>query len=86
MSDEIRGIRGAEGTVPPEWIDYNDHMNVAYYIILFDRCVDAGHPEDECRATAAELLHGCLKRCDRRQKHVREFEEEILRGLQAKQK
>jgi len=27
-------------TVLPEWIDYNGHMNVAYYIVLFDRCID----------------------------------------------
>jgi acyl-CoA thioester hydrolase len=26
--------------VEPEWIDYNGHMNVAYYVVLFDRCVD----------------------------------------------
>ena len=27
-------------TVEPEWIDYNGHLNMAYYNILFDRCVD----------------------------------------------
>jgi len=27
-------------TVVPEWIDYNGHMNVAYYVVLFDRCID----------------------------------------------
>jgi len=26
--------------VEPEWIDYNGHMNVAYYIVLFDRSID----------------------------------------------
>jgi len=26
--------------VVPEWIDYNGHMNVAYYVVLFDRCID----------------------------------------------
>jgi len=26
--------------VAPEWIDYNGHMNVAYYVVLFDRCID----------------------------------------------
>ena len=25
----------------PEWIDYNDHMNVAYYTLIFDRSGDA---------------------------------------------
>lgn len=27
-------------TVPPEWIDYNGHMNVAYYMLAFDRGTD----------------------------------------------
>jgi acyl-CoA thioester hydrolase len=26
--------------VRPEWIDYNDHMNVAYYVLAFDQAVD----------------------------------------------
>jgi acyl-CoA thioester hydrolase len=29
------------GNVRPEWIDINDHMNVAYYILAFDYGVDA---------------------------------------------
>jgi acyl-CoA thioester hydrolase len=29
------------GTVPPEWIDANDHMNVAYYVLAFDLGVDS---------------------------------------------
>ena len=28
-------------TVLPEWIDYNGHMNVAFYVLAFDRGVDA---------------------------------------------
>ena len=28
-------------TVLPEWIDYNGHMNVSYYVLAFDRGVDA---------------------------------------------
>ena len=27
--------------VLPEWIDYNGHMNVSYYVLAFDRGVDA---------------------------------------------
>lgn len=26
--------------VPPEWIDYNGHMNVAYYGLAFDQALD----------------------------------------------
>lgn len=29
------------GTVLPEWIDVNNHMNVAYYVLAFDQAVDA---------------------------------------------
>src|SRR5215813_2063872 len=27
-------------TVEPGWIDYNGHLNMAYYNVLFDRAVD----------------------------------------------
>ncbi len=27
--------------IEPEWIDYNGHLNMAYYSVLFDRGVDA---------------------------------------------
>lgn len=29
------------GTVPAAWIDYNGHMNVAYYVLAFDQATDA---------------------------------------------
>ena len=39
-----QGYRGTEiirGKVLPEWIDVNDHMNVAFYILAFDQAVDS---------------------------------------------
>jgi acyl-CoA thioester hydrolase len=30
-------------TVQPDWIDYNGHMNMAYYNVLFDRCADEAY-------------------------------------------
>jgi acyl-CoA thioester hydrolase len=30
-----------EGLVLPEWIDANGHMNLAYYVVLFDQATDA---------------------------------------------
>jgi len=27
-------------SIRPEWIDYNGHLNMAYYLVLFDHCVD----------------------------------------------
>jgi len=37
----VTEIFAGEGTVPAEWIDINGHMNVAYYVLAFDLCVDA---------------------------------------------
>jgi acyl-CoA thioester hydrolase len=37
---EAAPIRTATQTVSPDWIDYNGHMNVAYYTMAFDRALD----------------------------------------------
>jgi acyl-CoA thioester hydrolase len=29
-----------EGEVLPEWIDWNNHLNLAYYVVLFDKATD----------------------------------------------
>ncbi len=38
---ELDGAVVCEGRVRPEWIDVNEHMNVAYYVLAFDQGVDA---------------------------------------------
>ena len=38
---EWLGVEVMRGRVRPEWIDVNDHMNVAYYLLAFDQAVDA---------------------------------------------
>jgi acyl-CoA thioester hydrolase len=30
-----------EEIVQPDWVDYNGHMNVAYYVLVFDHATDA---------------------------------------------
>ncbi len=35
------GVVSYAATVKPDWLDYNDHMNVAYYVMAFDRAIDA---------------------------------------------
>jgi acyl-CoA thioester hydrolase len=37
----LMGVPVYEGKVRPEWIDFNDHMNVAYYVHAFDLGIDA---------------------------------------------
>ena len=37
----MAGVEVMRGKVLPEWIDINDHMNVAYYLLAFDQAVDS---------------------------------------------
>lgn len=37
---EAKPIRTPTRAVPPEWIDYNGHMNVAYYVMAIDNALD----------------------------------------------
>lgn len=37
----VRGFEVYSGEVRPEWIDVNQHVNVAYYVLAFDLGVDA---------------------------------------------
>lgn len=39
-NDAMLGIEVVRGQVLPEWIDINNHMNVAYYVLAFDQGVD----------------------------------------------
>ena len=37
---EARPLRSGTRRVLPEWIDYNGHMNVAYYVLAIDKAMD----------------------------------------------
>ena len=37
---DVQGFIVTEEVVPSEWIDINGHMNVAYYVLAFDKAVD----------------------------------------------
>lgn len=60
------GIVTTTAKVLPEWLDYNDHMNVAYYIAVFDIGIDdlkavygisGSYIESEKRSTVALEAH-----------------------------
>ena len=34
-------LRLHRAVVRPEWVDYNNHLNVAYYVLIFDHATDA---------------------------------------------
>ena len=40
-SSKFLGSVVTQGEVLPAWIDLNQHMNVAYYVLAFDQAVDA---------------------------------------------
>lgn len=40
MQFDARLVAGHTDRVRSEWIDYNGHMNVAYYVLAFDRATD----------------------------------------------
>lgn len=41
MNEEFEApLAFRDQSVIAEWVDFNGHMNVAYYMVAFDRCVD----------------------------------------------
>jgi acyl-CoA thioester hydrolase len=57
----MQGVEVMRGQVLPEWIDINDHMNVAYYLLAFDQAVDAlwtrfGLTEEYIRAHSSSTI------------------------------
>ena len=44
--------------VRPEWIDYNGHMNVAYYVVAFDNATEHSYP-----AAAIEFAFKAARPC-----------------------
>ncbi len=47
--------------VEPGWIDYNGHLNMAYYNVLFDRAVDEAYELLGCGLAYLEnSRHSCL--------------------------
>lgn len=61
-------IFGPEMALEPAWLDYNNHLNMAYYNVIFDRSVDAmleivGIGEDYRNATNCSVMTAELHVC-----------------------
>lgn len=59
--DEAGWFNAGTATVRPDWIDYNGHMNVGYYLVAFDLateavCVHLGIGEAYRRANDASIF------------------------------
>ena len=47
--------------VKKEWVDYNNHMNMAYYVLVFDQAWEVALEKFKMGGTAAKDLHrSCL--------------------------
>ena len=61
-------------TVKPEWIDYNGHLNMAYYNVLFDQCADELYEDlgfgPEYQTTGCTTYTGEFHLCYVRELHV----------------
>ncbi len=40
LPSDYEGVIVSRQSVLPEWIDFNGHMNVAYYVLAFDLAID----------------------------------------------
>ena len=61
MSGDGTGADAFRTTVRPEWTDHNDHLNVAYYALIFDQATDHffdrfGAGADYARRTACSTF------------------------------
>jgi len=61
--------------VKPEWIDYNGHLNMAYYNVLFDQCADEIYPalgfgEDYLERTGHSTFSAEFHVCYLRELHL----------------
>ena len=59
-------------TVEPAWIDYNGHLNMAYYNVLFDRAVDEAM---ELLGCGADYVSSRRQSCFTAEVHVRYLRE-----------
>ena len=58
--------------VEPAWIDYNGHLNMAYYNVLFDRAVDEAF---ELLACGADYVNTQKHSCFTAEAHIRYLRE-----------
>jgi len=61
--------------VDPAWIDYNGHMNMAYYNLIFDKCVDYVYDNIGIGAAYTQTVGGS---CFTLEVHVNYLQELVL--------
>jgi acyl-CoA thioester hydrolase len=59
--------------VEPDWIDYNGHLNMAYYNVLFDRAVDEAYDLIGIGASYVKLAQRSLYTAEVHIRYLREL-------------
>ena len=61
--------------VEPQWIDYNGHLNMAYYNVLFDRAVDEVYRADRHRLRLSQTRQASTMTAEVHVRYLREIHE-----------
>ena len=61
--------------VKKEWVDYNNHMNMAYYVLVFDQAWEVVLEKFKMRGTAAKNLDRSTMVVETNTKYLNEVKE-----------
>lgn len=64
-------------SIEPDWIDYNGHLNMAYYLVLFDRASDEAFAALGMGPTYAETGRGTTYTGDAHIAYLREVDRDM---------
>ena len=61
--------------VKKEWVDYNNHMNMSYYVLVFDQAWEVALEKFKMGGTAAKDLHRSTMVVETNTKYLNEVKE-----------
>ena len=61
--------------VKKEWVDYNNHMNMAYYVLVFDQAWEVALEKFKMGGTAAKDLNRSTMVVETNTKYLNEVKE-----------
>ena len=64
--------------VKKEWVDYNNHMNMAYYVLVFDQAWEVALEKFKMGGTAAKNLNRSTMVVETNTKYLNEVKEGCL--------
>ena len=62
-------------SVKREWVDYNDHMNMAYYVLIFDQALEVALEKFKMGESAAKDLNRSTMVVETNTKYLREVKQ-----------